>query len=129
MNENNESQFLFFQADDGTVHVNVLLEKETVWLTQAAMAELFACSSDNISLHLKNIYETGELKPEATTEDFSVVRKEGNRQVTRLIKHHNLDAIIAVNQRKATRPVPAATKRRRTACQFGRVGKRHRQDS
>ena len=99
MNNSNESQFLFFQADDGAVHVNVLLEKETVWLTQAAMAELFACSSDNISLHLRNIYETGELKPEATTEDFSVVRQEGNRQVARLIKHHNLDAIIAVGYR------------------------------
>lgn len=79
MNDNNKSQFLFFQADDGAVHVNVLLEKETVWLTQAAMAELFDCSPDNISLHLKNIHETGELNPDATTEDFSVVRKEGSR--------------------------------------------------
>jgi hypothetical protein len=67
-----------------------------VWLTQAAMSELFDCSSDKVSLHLKNTYETGELQSAATTEDFSVVRQEGPRQVSRLIKHYNLDAIIAV---------------------------------
>ena len=102
-NDNNknpdETQFLFFKADDGAVNVNVRLEGETVWLTQAAMAELFDCSTDNVSLHLKNIYETGELQPKATTEDFSVVRQEGNREVSRLIKHYNLDAIIAVGYR------------------------------
>ena len=87
-----DTQFLFFKADDGAVHVNVRLEGETVWLTQAAMAELFNCSTDNVSLHLKNIYETGELQSKATTEDFSVVRQEGNREVSRLIKHRNLDA-------------------------------------
>jgi hypothetical protein len=106
MNNNNETRFLFFKADDDAVHVNVRLEGETVWLTQAAMAELFDCSSDNVSLHLKNIYETGELQAAATAEDFSVVRQEGNRQVSRFIKHYNLDAIIAVgyrvNSRRAT---------------------------
>jgi hypothetical protein len=99
MRDNNETQFLFFQADDGAVRVNVRLEDETVWLTQAAMAEMFDCSSDNVSLHLKNIYDTEELQAKATTEDFSVVRQEGARQVARLIKHYNLDAIIAVGYR------------------------------
>lgn len=99
MNDNNKSQVLFFQADDGALHVNVRLQGETVWLTQAAMAELFDCTSDNVSLHLKNIYETCELQAESTTEDFSVVRQEGPRQVSRLIKHYNLDAIIAVGYR------------------------------
>ena len=99
MSADNESQFVFFQADDGALRVNVRLEDETVWLTQAAMAELFDCTSDNVSLHLKGIYETGELQKEATVEDFSVVRQEGSREVSRLIKYYNLDAIIAVGYR------------------------------
>lgn len=99
MSRPNETQFLFFKTNDGAVHVNVRLENETVWLTQAAIADLFDCSSDNVSLHLKNIYETRELQEVATTENFSVVRQEGNRQVSRTIKHYNLDAIIAVGYR------------------------------
>ena len=99
-------EMILFRTDDGAVHINVQLGEETVWLTQAAMAELFGCSTDNISLHLQNIVESGELQIEATTEDFSVVRQEGTRQVTRNIKHYNLDAIIAVgyrvNSRRAT---------------------------
>lgn len=73
--------------------VEVRLEGETVWLSQAQMAELFDTSTDNISLHLKNIYRDGELEESATTEDFSVVRQEGARQVRRKLKHYNLDAI------------------------------------
>lgn len=72
---------------------------ETVWLTQPMMAELFACSVDNVSLHLRNIYEKGELDLAATSEDFSIVRTEGTRQITRPIRHHNLDAIISVGYR------------------------------
>src|SRR5690606_27759021 len=87
--------------------VEVRLEGETVWLSQAKMAELFATSTDNISLHLKNIYKDKELFEEATTEDFSVVRQEGNRRVQRKLKHYNLDAIISVgyrvNSTRATR--------------------------
>jgi len=99
MNDNSQSQFVLFKAADGAVHVNVRLEGETVWLTQAAMAELFDCSADNISLHLKNIYESGELQATATTEDYSVVRQEGSREVSRSLKHYNLDVIIAVGYR------------------------------
>ena len=90
------SEIVIFQAEDGAVRINVGLHEETVWLTQAAMAELFGCSADNISLHLQNIFESGELQFEATTEDFSVVRQEGTRQVSRNLKHYNLDVSIAV---------------------------------
>jgi prophage maintenance system killer protein len=93
--------------ESGHESVQVRLEGETVWLTQAQMSELFDTTTDNISLHLKNIYADRELQEPATTEDFSVVRLEGNRQVRRVILHYNLDAIISVgyrvNSTKATR--------------------------
>jgi hypothetical protein len=93
--------------ESGDEPVQVRLEGETVWLTQAQMAELFDTSTDNISLHLKNIYSDKELQEPATTEDFSVVRQEGVRQVKRQLKHYNLDAIISVgyrvNSSRATR--------------------------
>jgi prophage maintenance system killer protein len=82
-----------------TNRVEVRLEAETVWLTQRQMAELFDTSSDNISLHLKNIYAGRELEQTATTEDFSAVQKEGGRTVRRNRKHYNLDAIISVGYR------------------------------
>lgn len=88
-----------YQADDGQVQLQLRLEQDSLWLTQAQMAELFETSSDNISLHLKNIYQEGELQEQSTTEDFSVVRQEGKRQVQRRIKHYNLDAIISVGYR------------------------------
>ena len=79
--------------------MEVRLEGETLWITQSQMAELFATSADNISLHLKNIYKDSELDEIATAEDFSVVRQEGVRQVARQLKHFNLDAIISVGYR------------------------------
>ena len=92
-------EIIVYQTDDGAVRLDVRLQDESVWLTQAMMAELFGCSVDNISLHLKNIYDEGELDPEATSEDFSIVRTEGSRQVTRPIRYYNLDAIISVGYR------------------------------
>ena len=74
-------EIIVYQTDDGTVHLDVRLQDESVWLTQAMIAELFGCSVDNISLHLKNIYDEDELDPEATSEDFSIVRAERTRQV------------------------------------------------
>jgi hypothetical protein len=74
-------------------------KNETVWLTQSQMAVLFGCSTDNIGLHLKNVFAVGELSREATTEDFSVVRREGSRQVRRNVTCYNLDAIISVGYR------------------------------
>ena len=85
----------------------VILKDETIWLTQKSMAEVFDCSSDNVSLHLKNIFEDNEFDKNSTTEKISVVRKEGNRNVNRELEFYNLDAIIAVgyriNSKKATK--------------------------
>ena len=93
-----ENQIVVYQPNE-TVRLDVRLENETVWLTQSQMATLFVCSSDNIGLHLKNVYAVGELAHESTTEDFSVVRMEGSRQVRRKVTCYNLDAIISVGYR------------------------------
>ena len=102
----NEIQFLLYNTPDKNIKVNVIVKDETLWLTQKAMAELFDCSTDNISLHLKNIYNDGELDEISTAEEFSVVQREGNRDVRRKTKFYNLDAIISVgyrvNSQKAT---------------------------
>jgi hypothetical protein len=101
-----EIQFLIYRSTEEEVSIRPLLKDETVWLTQKNMAELFDCSSDNISLHLQHIYADGELMENTTTEEISVVRQEGDRQVTRKLKFYNLDAIISVgyrvNSRRAT---------------------------
>ena len=100
-------EILLYSSDGAKEYIDVYFKDETFWLTQSAMAELFDCTSDNISLHLKNIYDEEELERIRTTEKFSVVRKEGNRMVNRSIDFYNLDAIIAVgyrvNSKKATR--------------------------
>ena len=96
---NSTAEFLIFQIEGKEDGVQVVYRNETVWCTQKAMAQLFDCSTDNIGLHLRNIYETGELTQEATTENFSVVQNEGERQVNRKLKFYNLDAIISVGYR------------------------------
>ena len=100
-------EILLYDNGSEKEFVSVIFKDETFWLTQSGMAELFDCTTDNISLHLKNIYAEDELAQEATTEKISVVRKEGSREVRRSIDHYNLDAIIAVgyrvNSKKATR--------------------------
>jgi len=101
-----ELQFLMYNTPEENVSVNAVIKDETIWLTQKAMAELFDCTTDYISLHLKNIYAVGELNESSTTEEFSIVQQEGSRKVKRKIKFYNLDAIISVgyrvNSRKAT---------------------------
>lgn len=103
----NEIQFLLYNTPDENIKVNVIVKDETLCLTQKAMAELFECTPDNISLHLKNIYKEGELEEQATAEEISVVQKEGKREVRRKTKFYNLDAIISVgyrvNSQKATK--------------------------
>ena len=94
-----QHSIVLYQNDDSNVCVNVYYNNETFWLTQKAMAELFGCSTDNISLHLKKIYAEGELDEKATTEFFSVVQKEGAREVSRNVKFYNLDAVISVGYR------------------------------
>lgn len=102
----NNFQFLMYHSAEEDISVNAFVKDETIWLTQRGMAKLFDCSTDNISLHLKNIYAEGELLESTTTEESSVVQTEGARQVRRKAKLYNLDAIISVgyrvNSRRAT---------------------------
>jgi prophage maintenance system killer protein len=93
------SEIKIYKTPDGKTSIEVKLEKETVWLSQKQMAELFDKDSDTIGLHLKNIYKSGELEEISTTEKYSVVRQEGKRKVKREIKFYNLDAIISVGYR------------------------------
>ena len=93
------SEIKIYKTPNGETSIEVKLEKETVWLSQKQMAELFDKDSDTIGLHLRNIYKLGELDEESTTEKYSVVQKEGKRNVKRQIKFYNLDAIISVGYR------------------------------
>ncbi|PJE66955.1 cell filamentation protein Fic, partial [Candidatus Shapirobacteria bacterium CG10_big_fil_rev_8_21_14_0_10_36_6] len=94
-----DNQIAFYQTDDGSVSIEVLYAEENIWLTQKRMAELFDCSIDNVSLHLKNIYNDKELSSDSTTEEFSIVQKEGNREIKRNTLMYSLEAIIAVGYR------------------------------
>lgn len=109
-----EHEIVLYQVEDTNIFVNVIFKEDTFWMTQKAMADLFECTTDNISLHLKNIYKEEELDEKRTTEFFSVVQNEGQRNVKRKVKCYNLDAIIAVgyrvNSKKATRFRQWATK-------------------
>lgn len=99
----NGAQTELFISDDGQVQLDLKLEQETLWLTQAQMSQLFDTTTDNVGLHLKNVFSDGELTESATTEDFSVVRQEGKRQVRRQLKHYSLDAVISVGYRVSSR--------------------------
>lgn len=94
-----QGSIIFYKGANEESDIEVRLESESIWLSQRQMADLFDRDSDSIGLHLKNFFQSGELDPLATTEDFSVVRKEGSRKVKRSIKHYNLDAIISVGYR------------------------------
>ena len=97
-----ESQIVLYQPDE-SISLEVKLEEETVWLTQAQMVELFASSKANVSEHINNIYLQGELSQESTVRKFRTVRKEGNRMVTRNLDYYNLDMIISVGFRVNSR--------------------------
>lgn len=92
-----QGQLLIYQ--DGALKVQVRIDGQTVWLTQAAMSELFQTTPQNITIHLRSIYDEGEQDPAATCKEFLQVRQEGTRQVQRSLKHYNLDAILAVGYR------------------------------
>jgi prophage maintenance system killer protein len=94
-----QSGITIFQTEDGKTEIQVIVQSDTVWLSQKQMADLFEKDSDTIGLHLRNIYKSGELLEKATTEKYSVVQKEGNRNVTRTLKLYNLDAIISTGYR------------------------------
>lgn len=106
------SEIIVYQTEDGQANVQLRALDGTVWLSQRQMSELFAVSTDNIGLHLKNIYQEGELSEWATTEDSSVVQIEGEREVKRPLKLYNLDAILAVGYRVRS---PRGTQFRRWA--------------
>ena len=95
MNDNLK-KFILYTAPSGEIRVDVLLQNETIWLSQKAMALLFDCSADNVSLHLKNIFESKELEENAVTEVFSATASDGK---TYKVKHYSLDAIISVGYR------------------------------
>ena len=92
-------EFLIYQTEDGLTEVQLKAPDGTVWLTQAEIAELLQTSSQNITLHIKSIYEDGELMAAATCKDYLQVRQEGERQVQRSLMHYNLDMILAVGYR------------------------------
>ena len=95
----NSSEIIIYQSPNGNIKIDVRLEEENVWLTQKLMAELFQVKPQNITMHLKNIYEEGELDEKATCKDYLQVQTEGNREVNRKQKFYNLDAIISVGYR------------------------------
>jgi hypothetical protein len=103
---NSTAEFLIFAYQSKGDGVEVRVQNGTIWLSQRNIGLLFDTSTDNIGLHLKNIYTEGELNEISTAEDFSVVQQEGNREVCRTMKHYNLDTIIAigyrVNSKRAT---------------------------
>ena len=93
------SPIVLYRTPDGKVTVNVFFAKDNFWLTQKTIAELFGVKIPAISKHLKNIYETGELVPEATISKMETVQTEGARQISREVEFYNLDAVIAVGYR------------------------------
>ena len=98
-NQNTMNDLIFYTTDDGRSQIKLRAKDATVWLSQREMAQLLDVSTDNVGLHLKNIFEDGELSKEATTEESSVVQVEGSREVQRPVTLYNLDAILAVGYR------------------------------
>jgi hypothetical protein len=97
--QNQSSQIIIYKTEDGQTKIEVRFEGETVWLAQGALADLFATTKQNISQHIKNIFDEGELKQNATVKNFLTVQKEGMREVSRVIEYYNLDLIISVGYR------------------------------
>ena len=94
-----DQKIVIYQTEDGQTQIDVRLENDTVWLTQAQMVELFQTTKQNVSLHVGNVYKEGELEQEATVKEYLTVQNEGNRKVTRKVKYYNLDVIISVGYR------------------------------
>lgn len=114
-NSEPNNQIIIYQGNSGQPHIEVRMQGETVWLTQAQLVKLYASSKANVSEHIKNIFSEGELSPEATVRKIRTVRAEGSRQVERELEHYNLEMIIAlgyrINSRIATNFRIWATKR------------------
>jgi len=99
MNELNSNQIAIYETDDGQVKISVLFDEDNFWLTQKLMAELFECSVDNISLHLRNIFKNRELDKNSVVEEYSATASDGKKYKT---KHYSLEAIIAIGYRVNT---------------------------
>ncbi len=92
-------EILLYQTEDGSTRIDVRMEGDTVWLSQRDMAELFQTTKQNVSLHIQNVFDEGELAPAATVKKYLTVQTEGKRQVSREVEHYNLDVIISVGYR------------------------------
>ena len=97
--DKNRSQLIIYKTETGETKIDVRFQDETVWLSHQLMAELFQTTKQNISFHIRNIYEDGELFSQATVKEFLTVQKEGKRQVRRKVEFYNLDMIISVGYR------------------------------
>lgn len=96
---NLDNQIIIYQTEDGQTQIDVRMENETVWLTQAQMAELFEKTPQNITMHIGNAYKEGELEKESTCKEYLQVQQEGKRKVSRMVKYYDLDVIISVGYR------------------------------
>ena len=96
---NEQKNIVIYQTEDGQTQIDVRLENETVWLTQAQMVELFQTTKQNVSLHVGNVFKEGELEQASTVKEYLTVQKEGGRNVSRQVKYYNLDVIISVGYR------------------------------
>lgn len=94
-----KNNIVIYQSDDGKTKIDVKLENETVWLSQQQMSDLYDTTKQNISLHIKNIFDEEELVEKSTVKEFLTVQKEGNREVKRKVKYYNLDMIISLGYR------------------------------
>jgi len=97
--ESGSGKLILYQTEDGTTRIECRFEENSLWLTQAQIAELFQTTPQNVTLHLKAIYDENELDPEATCKDYLQVRKEGSREVKRKLQHYRLEAILAIGYR------------------------------
>ena len=92
-------KIIIYQSEDGQTQIDVRMDSDTVWLNANQMVELFQTTKQNVSLHINNVFKEGELENNATVKEYLTVRKEGLRNVTRKVKHYNLDVIISVGYR------------------------------
>ena len=98
-NSENKGEIIIYKNENGNISFEAKLEDETIWLTQDMMAKLFETTSQNITIHIKNIYDEQELEQSSTCKDFLQVRKEGGRNVSRKLAFYNLDMILSVGYR------------------------------
>jgi hypothetical protein len=99
MDSNQNSQLILYQTEDGQTQIQVIMQDETVWLTQKEMADLFQRDKSVMSRHIQNVFKEGELEPKATVAKIATVQQEGDRTVTREVEYYNLDVIISVGYR------------------------------